>query len=95
MTLYLKSGELNLNNFITYEYESIKPSDLSSKTVLMLGRAGNKFKRFYLGILSMEYITKEIPNCKMKIISDLNNTENLTDIIITMNLQFVFNSIRQ
>ena len=75
-----------MDNFISYEYKSIKPSDLSSKNIIMLGRASNKFKRFYLGIQAMEYITKEIPNCKMKVISDLNNTEFLQNTIINLKL---------
>ena len=53
---------------MTYEYDSITPSDLSSKIILMIGRANDKYKRFELGIIAMKYIVKEIPECKMKII---------------------------
>ena len=82
-----------MNNYITYEYKSIKPSDLSSKTILMIGRADDKYKRFALGILSFEYIKKEIPETEMKIISDLNTTYSLQDLAFNLklkdNIQFV------
>ena len=57
-----------LNNFITYDYNSIKPSDLSSKTILMIGRGDDPIKRFELGINAMSHIINEIPDCEMKII---------------------------
>lgn len=37
-----------MNNFLTYEYNKIIPSDLSTKKILMIGRASDKFKRFEL-----------------------------------------------
>ena len=76
-----------MNNFITYEYNSIIPSDLTSKTVLMIGRAKNKYKRFDLGILAMEYIIQEINETKMKIISDINGTYILQKLTINLNLE--------
>lgn len=76
-----------MNNFITYEYNSIIPSDLTSKTVLMIGRAKNKYKRFDLGILAMEYIIQEINKTKMKIISDINGTYILQKLIFNLNLE--------
>jgi hypothetical protein len=39
-----------MNNFITYEYDLVIPSNLSSKIILMIGRADNRLKRFELGI---------------------------------------------
>ena len=60
-----------MNNFIPYEFNSVTPSDLSSKTILMLGRCENRLKRCDLGIKSMKYIIEEIPECKMKIISEI------------------------
>ena len=57
-----------MNNFITYDYNSIKPSDLSSKTILMIGRGDDPIKRFELGINAMSHIINEIPDCEMKII---------------------------
>ena len=76
-----------MNNFVTYEFDLIIPSDLSSKIILMIGRGNNKRKRFELGIQSMEYITKEIDDCIMKIISNLNGTYNLQNIVNNLNLE--------
>ena len=78
-----------MNNFILYDYNSIIPSNLSSKTILMIGRGSDRIKRFKLGIESMKYIIEEIPECEMKIISELNiedlqsyvNQSNLTEKI--------------
>lgn len=82
-----KINSILMNNFISYEYYSIIPSDLTSKTVLMIGRANNKYKRFDLGILSMEYIIKEINETKMKIISNINGTYPLQKLIFNLNLE--------
>ena len=76
-----------MNNFITYEYEEIIPSNLSSKTIIMIGRANDKMKRFDLGILSMKYIIKEIPDCEIKIIYNLHGTKYLKDLIDKLNLK--------
>ena len=70
-----------MNNFITYEYDSIEPSDLSSKIILMIGRANDKYKRFELGIKSMEFIIKEVPDCQMKIISELKYIDYLQEYV--------------
>jgi glycosyltransferase involved in cell wall biosynthesis len=61
-----------MNNFIPYEYYSIVPSNLSSKTIIMIGRGSDETKRFILGIKSMNYIIKEIPESEMIVISELN-----------------------
>ena len=80
-------------NFLTYDFDSVKPSDLSSKIILMIGRAEDKIKRFKLGILSMKYIIKSIPECKMKILSDLYDINNLFNLVkklkLENNIQFV------
>ena len=76
-----------MNNFITYEYNSIIPSDLTTKTILMLGRAKSKNKRFELGIQAMEYIVQEINEVKMKIISILNGTNHLQNLIFNIKLE--------
>ena len=76
-----------MNNFMTYEYNSCIPSDLSLKTILMIGRAENKFKRFILGILAMEYIKQEIPECEMIIISNISDNLNLKNTINNINLE--------
>ena len=67
-----------LDNFITYDYNSIIPSNLSSKNILMMGRGNAKKKRFQIGIQSMEYIIKEISKCTLKIISDLTRINILS-----------------
>jgi hypothetical protein len=43
-----------MDNFISYDYNFIIQSDLSSKTILMIGRASGKLKRFELGIKAFE-----------------------------------------
>ena len=62
-----------MDNPTTFEYDSIIPSDLSSKNIIMIGRIEDPVKRFELGIKAMKIIIKEIPGCKMKIISSNNN----------------------
>ena len=76
-----------MNNFITYEYNLIIPSDLTSKTILMLGRAKSKNKRFELGIQAMEYIAQEINEVNMKIISIINGTYHLQNLIVNIKLE--------
>lgn len=76
-----------MNNFITYDYNSIISSDLSSKIILMLGRANDKKKRFKIGILSMEYIIPEIPQCELRIISNLTGINKQQNLIYNLNLE--------
>jgi glycosyltransferase involved in cell wall biosynthesis len=76
-----------MNNFITYEYKFVVPSDLSSKTILMIGRANDINKRFELGIQCMDYIIKEIKEVKMEIISSLDNIIFLQNLIYNLNLE--------
>jgi glycosyltransferase involved in cell wall biosynthesis len=75
-----------MSNFISYEYNSVIPSDLSSKTILMIGRGSDRLKRFELGIESMKYIIKEIQDIKMKIISDFFLIEHLKQLVNKLNL---------
>lgn len=81
------------SNFITYEYNKIIPSNLSSKSIIMIGRGNNRLKRFEIGILAMEYILKEIPNCELIIISEIKGAENLlylaNSLKIENNINFV------
>ena len=70
-----------MQNFMTYDFNSIVPSDLSSKNILMIGRASDKKKRFYLGIKAMKYIEKEIPEAELKIISSINGITYLKILI--------------
>ena len=76
-----------MNNFITYEYNTSIPIDLYYKTILMMGRADDKFKRFELGIQAMEYIIEEIPQVVMKIITNITHIEYLKNIINDLNLE--------
>ena len=76
-----------LNIITPYDINYIKPLDLSSKTILMLGKGPEKIKRFDLGIKSLEYIKKEIPDCKMKIVTDLNEIKNLKKLARKLNLE--------
>ena len=82
-----------MNNFITYDYKKIISSNLLSKTILMLGRADAKKKRFHIGINAMEYIINEIPQCKMLIISEFKGLEKLINLIDNLNLKnnIIFN----
>ena len=74
-----------LNNFMTYEYDNIIPSDLSSKIILMLGRGEDIRKRFHLGIIAMKYIVQQIPEVKMIIISKA--TDYLQNLIKKLQLE--------
>ena len=76
-----------MDNFITYQYNLVIPSDLSSKTILMIGRANDILKRFDLGIKAMKYIIREIPECEMKIISKIIGLDNLNILINNLNLE--------
>ena len=75
-----------MHNFISYEFDIITPSDLSSKIILMIGRAEDKLKRYDLGIKAMKYIIKEIPDSEMKIISSLNPFSQIEKLVKFLNL---------
>ena len=75
-----------ISNFIPYEYYDIKPSDLSSNTILMIGRGDDKTKRFDLGIKAMKHVISEIYNSELKIISSLNNIYYLFKLTKDLNL---------
>ena len=68
-------------------YNNTFPSDLSSKTILMMGKGSEKMKRLDLGIKAMEYIVKVIPDCKMKIITDIYGKKKLKHLIKDLNLE--------
>ena len=76
-----------MDNLITYQTDEVIPSDLSSKTILMIGRASDRFKRFDLGVQSFKYIVNDVKDCKMKIISDFFKMEYLIDLVDNLNLQ--------
>ena len=62
-----------MDNPTTFDYDSVIPSDLSSKIIIMIGRIEDPVKRYDLGIRAMPNIIQEIPDCQMKIISSKNN----------------------
>lgn len=76
---------LLIDNFVTYDYDLINPSDLSSQMIIMIGRI-EIIKKFQLGILSMKYIIKEIPNSTMKILLDYKDYR-LEDLIYVLQLK--------
>ena len=76
-----------MNNFITYDYNYVIPSDLSSKTILMIGRGQDRLKRYELGIQSIEYINKEIPECELKIISNITKNFYIKDLVVNYGLE--------
>lgn len=76
-----------MDNFISYEYNSIVPSDLSAKCILMIGRGEDKLKRFNLGIKALKYIIQEIPDSYMIIISNINSNSSLTKLVKNLNLK--------
>ena len=80
-----------MNNFVTYEYNSVIPSNLMSKTILMIGRGNDKYKRFILGVKAMEYIMMENSICKMKIISNMNYDlqNNIYNLNLEENIEFI------
>ena len=86
--LFKKWGihSIYMDNFLTYQYENIIQSDLSSNNILMIGRASDKNKRFFLGIKSMKYIKREIPEVQMIIISDDKEISNLKNLVKILNL---------
>ena len=74
-----------MNSFVSYEYNSVIPSNLMSKTILMIGRGNDKYKRFILGVHAMEYIIAHNSIYEMKIISNLNY--DLQNTIYNLNLE--------
>ena len=64
-----------MSNHSSIEYNSVTPSDLSNKNIIMIGRIDNN-KRYELGVQAMEKIIKEIPECQMNIIADYHSSLN-------------------
>ena len=75
-----------MNNFMTYNYNKIFESNLSTKRLLMVGRGDAKKKRFELGIQAMEYIIQEFPESEMLIISDITGLLRHEILINNLNL---------
>ena len=62
-------NSLLMENPLTFEFNSVVPSDLSQKNIIMMGRGNDPAKRFELGIISMKNIVKVIPESTMYLIS--------------------------
>ena len=76
-----------MNNFMTHEFNYVLSSDLSTKNILLIGRGNAKKKRFYIGIEALDYISKEIPNCELNIVSNLTGIEKLQKLVSNLNLE--------
>jgi len=90
-----------MDNPSTFEYDSIIPSDLSNKNIIMIGRV-DRVKRYHLGIIAMDTIIKEIPECQMIIVSEVGgNLKNLVKKLqrkyrkIFKKLKFIYISFRK
>ena len=75
------------DNFLTYDYDSTIPSNVSAKKILLIGRGRSKLKRFNLGIQSIEYIKNYIPNIELMIVSKFIEVDELQNCINNLNLQ--------
>ena len=75
-----------MTNFITHEFNYVSPSDLSTKTILLIGRGKDIKKRFHIGIEAMEYIRNEIPGSELIIISNLTGIEHLSMLMNNLDL---------
>ena len=78
-------NSLLMENPLTFEFNSVVPSDLSQKNIIMMGRGNDPAKRFELGIISMKNIVKVIPESTMYLISSF--CENLDKKIQSLNLE--------
>jgi hypothetical protein len=87
--LFRKWGinSIMINNFLSYEYNLTIPSNLLSKNIIMIGRADDILKRFYLGLEAMEYIIKEVPQAEMKIISNMSLTTEINNLRKNLKLE--------
>lgn len=82
----VKINSTFINYFNPYDSNDILiPYNSSSNQILMILNSKYKFNRIDLGIKSMKYIVEEIPDSKMIIVSNLNNT-NLKLLVEELNL---------
>lgn len=85
----LKNWGINsimMENFVSYQYNNIIQSDLSKKIILMLGRGNDKLKRFDLGINAMEYISKDVCDSYIYIITNMTYSSKLKNLVSNLNL---------
>ena len=80
-------NSIMMENFVSYKYENIIKSDLSKKIILMFGRGNDKLKRFDLGINAMEYISKDICDSYIYIITNMTYSSNLKNLVSNLNLE--------
>ena len=73
-----------MDNPLTFEYDSVIPSELTKKNIIMIGR-NDPNKRFDIGIKAMKNILKEFPECKMYLISQAS--EELEALIQSLKLE--------
>ena len=73
-----------MDNPLTFDYDSVKPSDLSQKNIIMIGR-NDPYKRYDIGIKAMKNIIKEIPDSKLYLISSVN--KDLAKLIKSLKLE--------
>lgn len=87
--LFRKWGinSISMNNFMTFDYDKVIPSNLSSKKILMIGRGEDKNKRFDLGISAMKYIKEKIPESEMIIISNDEGLYELKKLVKFLDLE--------
>ena len=78
-----------MSNPSTFEYNSVTPSDLSNKNIIMIGRI-DQGKRYELGVQAMEKIIKEIPECQMYIIAEYYSSfiKLIKDLKLENNVRF-------
>ena len=76
-----------MSNFLTYDIKNVIPSDLSTNNILMIGRGNDKLKRFNIGIVAMKFIINEVPDCKMKIITNIDYVRDLKYMTEFLSLQ--------
>ena len=79
-----------MDNPTTYNLDSVIPSDLSQKIIIMVGRSEDPIKRYDIGIKAMKNIIKEIPESEMKIISNINQEYQrlIEDLSLEENVRF-------
>lgn len=86
-------NSIYMDNFLTYDYDKIIPSDLSEKHILMIGRGSDELKRFDLGIIAMKSIIKDIPESQMFIISKDQGFNYIKKLINSLYLEKFINFV--
>jgi glycosyltransferase involved in cell wall biosynthesis len=79
------NNSILIDNPSSIEYDLVTPSDLSEKNIVLIGRGFDTKKRYDLSIKAMVNIIKEVPDCKMNIISGKYN--NLDHLIRNLSLE--------